>query len=223
MLLAIDTSTAWISLALYDGNFIQYEATWQAQHHHTVALAPALAEMFQKTGLKGEDLTGLAVALGPGSFTSLRIGLAAAKGLALGLNIPMVGVSSLDIVAVAQPLDEKPMIVVLHAGRSRLAYATYEAVDHAWKAVSEPAVIDPKDLVKLIKNPTLICGELSGVDRSIIGRRWKNAVISSPANCLRRAGYLAELGWERLDNNQPDDPVTLGPIYLSTIDNPFPA
>ena len=84
MLLAIDTSTAWISLALYDGNFIQYEATWQAQHHHTVALAPALAEMFQKTGLKGEDLTGLAVALGPGSFTSLRIGLAAAKGLAHG-------------------------------------------------------------------------------------------------------------------------------------------
>jgi len=223
MLLAIDTSTAWISLALYDGNFIHYEVTWQTKNHHTVELAPAIDALFQKTGMKSNDLTGLAVALGPGSFTSLRIGLAAAKGFALGLNIPMAGVSSLDIVAAAQPLDEKPMIVVLHAGRSLLAYATYQVKDGAWRSVSEPSVIDPKVLVKSIKEPTLICGELSGLDRTIIGRRWKNAVISSPANCLRRAGFLAELGWEKLMNDQADDPVSLGPIYLSTTNNPIPA
>lgn len=223
MLLAIDTSTAWISLALYDGNFIHYEVTWQTQNHHTVELAPAIDALFQKTGTKSNDLTGLAVALGPGSFTSLRIGLAAAKGFALGLNIPMAGVSSLDIVSAAQPLDEKPMIVVLHAGRSLLAYATYQVKDGAWRSVSEPSVIDPKVLVKSIKEPTLICGELSGLDRTIIGRRWKNAVISSPANCLRRAGFLAELGWEKLMNDQADDPVSLGPIYLSTTNNPIPA
>ncbi len=223
MLLAIDTSTAWISLALYDGNFIHYEITWQAQHHHTVELAPAIGELFKRTGTKSNDLTGLAVAIGPGSFTSLRIGLAAAKGFSLGLNIPVVGVSSLDIVAAAQPLDEKPMVVVLHAGRSRLAYATYKVTNGAWHAVSDPSVIDPKDLVKSIKEPTIICGELSGIERAIVGRRWKNAVISSPANCLRRAGFLAELGWEKLMNGQADDPVNLGPIYLSTADNPIPA
>lgn len=217
MLLAFDTSTSWISLALYDGIFVHYEMTWQSQHHHTVELAPAIEELYSRTGINSEDLTALAVAIGPGSFTSLRIGLAAAKGLSLGLNIPLVGVPSLDVVAAAQPLDDKPMIAVLHAGRSRLAYVPYEVEDGSWKAQEPPSVIDAKDLVKTISDPTLICGELSEEARSIIGRRWKNAIIASPARCLRRAGFLAEIGWERLMNDQTDDPVSLTPIYLSTV------
>ena len=217
MLLAFDTSTSWISLAFYDGIFVHYEMTWQSQHHHTVELAPAIEELYTRTGINSEDLTALAVAIGPGSFTSLRIGLAAAKGLSLGLNIPLVGVPSLDVVAAAQPLDDKPMIAVLHAGRSRLAYAPYQVEDGSWKAQEEPSVIDAKDLVKTITDPTLICGELSEEARSIIGRRWKNAIIASPARCLRRAGFLAEIGWERLINDQTDDPVSLTPIYLSTV------
>lgn len=217
MLLAFDTSTSWISLALYDGIFVHYEMTWQSQHHHTVELAPAIEELYTRTGINSEDLTALAVAIGPGSFTSLRIGLAAAKGLSLGLNIPLVGVPSLDVVAAAQPLDDKPMIAVLHAGRSRLAYVPYEVENGSWKAQEEPSVIDAKDLVKTITDPTLICGELTEEARSIIGRRWKNAIIASPAQCLRRAGFLAEIGWERLMNDQADDPVSLTPIYLSTV------
>lgn len=217
MLLAFDTSTSWISLALYDGFFVHYEMTWQSQHHHTVELAPAIEELYSRTGINSGDLTALAVAVGPGSFTSLRIGLAAAKGLSLGLNIPLVGVPSLDVVAAAQPLDDKPMIAVLHAGRSRLAYAPYEVEEGSWKAQEQPSVIDAKDLVKTITDPTLICGELSEEARSIIGRRWKNAIIASPARCLRRAGFLAEIGWERLMNDQTDDPVSLTPIYLSTV------
>jgi tRNA threonylcarbamoyladenosine biosynthesis protein TsaB len=221
MLLAIDTSTAWISLALYDGSFVRYELTWESQYHHTVELAPAIQQMFKQTGTNSSMLTGLAVALGPGSFTSLRIGMAAAKGLALALNIPVVGVPSLDVIAASQPIEDLPMIAVLHAGRKRLAYAPYRVVDRSWKRQAEPDVIDPKELVKTITEPTLICGELSKEDRSIIGRRWKNAMLASPAHSLRRAGFLAEMGWEKLHNNQVDDPVNLTPIYLST-SNPLP-
>jgi len=216
VLLAIDTSTAWTSLALYDGTVVHSEITWQSQHHHTVELAPAINEIFKRTGTISKDLTGLAVAIGPGSFTSLRIGLAAAKGFSLALSIPMVGVPSLDVLVAAQPLDEKPLIAVLHAGRTRLAYAMYHVENGSWQQQEKPAVIDPKDLVKSIEEPTLICGELSEEDRSIIGRRWKNAIIASPAHCLRRASFLAEIGWDRLMANQADDPVSLAPIYLST-------
>ena len=222
MLLAFDTSTSWISLALYDGVFIRYETTWQSHHHHTVELAPAIQTVYKHTDTTSDDLTGLAVAIGPGSFTSLRIGLAAVKGLSLALNIPVTGVPTLDIIAKAQPLDEKPMIAVLQAGRSRLAYAHYKVEDGEWQAQDEPAVIDPKDLVKTITQPTLICGELSEEARSTIGRRWKNAVLAPPSLSLRRAGFLAEIGWERLMKNQSDDPVTLSPIYLSTSNNPIP-
>ena len=222
MLLAIDTSTSWISLALFDGTFIRYELTWESQHHHTVELSPAVKQIFRQTGTTPKMLTGIAVATGPGSFTSLRIGLSLAKGLALALNLPIVGVPSLDIIAASQPVEELPMIAVLHAGRKRLAYAPYKAVGHLWEVQDESAVIDPKDLVKTITEPTLVCGELSEEDRSIIGRRWKNAIIASPARSLRRAGFLAEIGWNKLMKNQADDPRNLTPIYLSTT-NPLPS
>ena len=216
MLLAIDTSTSWISLALFDGAQVQYEITWQSRFHHTVELAPAISQLFEHTGTQSKDLTGLAVATGPGSFTSLRIGMAAAKGMSLGLKLPLVGVPSLDVVAYAQPLDERPLIAVLQAGRSRLAYVTYLVEGDQWRPQHEPAVLDAKDLVKTISAPTLIAGELSEEARSVLGRRWKNAMIVQPAHCLRRAGFLAEMGWARLMSDQVDDPVSLTPIYLST-------
>jgi tRNA threonylcarbamoyladenosine biosynthesis protein TsaB len=222
MLLAIDTSTSWISLALFDGTFIHDELTWESQHHHTVELSPAVKQIFRQTGTTPKMLTGIAVATGPGSFTSLRIGLSLAKGFALALNLPIVGVPSLDIIAASQPVEELPMIAVLHAGRKRLAFVPYKAVGRRWEAQAEPAVIDPKDLVKTITEPTLVCGELSEEDRSIIGRRWKNAIIASPAHSLRRAGFLAEIGWNKLMQNQADDPRYLTPIYLSTT-NPLPS
>jgi len=223
VLLAIDTSTSWISLALYDGTFVRYETTWQSKHHHTIELAPAIDTLFTQTGTSSHDLTGVAVAIGPGSFTSLRIGVAAAKGFSLALRLPLAGVPSLDVLAAAQPLDEKPLIAVLQAGRRRLAFAPYQVVDGAWQQQAEPMVIDPKELVKGITEPTLICGELSEDARTIIGRRWKNAILSSPANCLRRAGFLAEIGWQRIVDDQADDPFSLAPIYLSTSNNPIPA
>ena len=216
MLLAFDTSTSWISLALYDGVFVHYETTWHSHNRHTVALAPAINALFQHTGIKSEDLSRIAVAIGPGSFTSLRIGLSAAKGLSLALNLPVAGVPTLDVIARAQPLDDKLMLAVLQAGRSRLAYAPYKAENGRWQAQNAPAVIDPKDLVKKITEPTLICGELSEKARVTIGRRWKNAIIASPSLSLRRAGFLAEIGWERLENGKSDNPVSLAPIYLST-------
>ena len=92
----------------------------------------------------------------------------------------------------------------------------------AWHSQHEPAAIDASDLVKTISSPTLIAGELSEEARIVIGRRWKNALIAPPARCLRRAGYLAEIGWERLMSDRVDDPVTLAPIYLSTA-NSIPA
>lgn len=221
MLIALDTSTSWISLALFDGTYVRYETTWESQHHHTVELAPAIERLFSQTGSTQKDLTGLAVAIGPGSFTSLRIGLAFAKGISLALSIPLMGVPSLDVIASAQPLDERPMLAILHAGRRRLAYAPYQVEGNTWVAQDEPAVAEAKELVKMIEVPTLICGELSQEARAIIGRRWKNAVIAPPERCLRRAGYLAALGWARMAAGQIEDPISLSPIYLSTAE-PIP-
>src|SRR5512137_702545 len=107
MLLAVDTSTAQIGLALYDGTSVPGEFVWHSGLHHTQELAPALSELLRRVNIKMKSIAALGVALGPGSFTSLRVGLAFAKGLVLARHIPIIGIPTLDIVAAAVPLPEK--------------------------------------------------------------------------------------------------------------------
>lgn len=216
ILLAIDTSTQWVGLALYNGAEVLAENIWQARGHHTVELAPAIAELLHRCQVKNSDLRALAVARGPGSFTSLRIGLAAAKGLAFALRLPVIGIPSLDIIAAAQPLSDYPLAAVLQAGRSRLAVGWYRAPRRRWEPSSELQVMTVEQLSAGIHSPTLIAGELTHSDRQILGRKRKNALIASPALSLRRPAYLAELAWQRWQAGQVDDVISLAPIYLHT-------
>src|SRR5689334_11347480 len=134
MLLAVDTSSAQLGLALYDGSQLLAESLWTSRARHTVELAPALNELFERTGVKMDDLRALGVALGPGSFTSLRVGLAFVKGLALARNLPLLGIPTLDIVAAYQPLNRLPFAALLPAGRNRLAVGWYRTVENARQA-----------------------------------------------------------------------------------------
>ncbi|NTU55163.1 MAG: tRNA (adenosine(37)-N6)-threonylcarbamoyltransferase complex dimerization subunit type 1 TsaB, partial [Anaerolineales bacterium] len=108
MLLAVDTSTAQVGLALYDGGRVLAEFSWRSSQRHTVELAPAISELLTRCGTTMDDIHVLGVALGPGSFTSLRVGLALVKGLALSRHIPLIGIPTLDILAWAQPAGRHP-------------------------------------------------------------------------------------------------------------------
>ncbi len=214
MLLAVDTSTSWIGLALYDGVRVLGEMTWQSRSHHTVELSPGVNELLQRCGVETADLQALGVALGPGSFTSLRIGLALVKGMALALRIPVVGVPTLDALVAAQPVRDAQLVALLQAGRGRLAGVWYEVQDGKWKARSEPRITTAEELVLKLNKPTLVVGELSADERQVLSRRRKNAIMASPAQSLRRPGYLAEIAWERLRQGQADEVISLAPIYL---------
>ena len=126
MLLAVDTSTQMIGIALYSGEKVMGELIWESHNHHTVTLAPAISELMKRCNVNPDQLKAVAVALGPGSFTSLRIGLALVKGLSLSLKLPIVGVPTLDILAAAQPVCELPLAAVLQIGRGRLALGWYQ-------------------------------------------------------------------------------------------------
>lgn len=214
MLLAIDSSTQWIGLALYDGVQVLGETIWRTRNHHTVELAPAVNDLMKRSGAKPEQLKVVAAALGPGSFTSLRIGLAVAKGLCLAQKLPIVGIPTLDILATAQPLQTLPMLAVLQAGRGRLAVVNYLVEKSVWHAQGEARVTSAEELSQQIKSPTYICGELSAEDRQTLHRKYKNVILASPALCVRRPSLLAELGWNRLQAGKVDDVVSLAPIYL---------
>lgn len=216
MLLALDTSTQTVGMALYDGVQIVGESIWQTRSHHTVEVAPALGELFARCGIKPADLEGIAVALGPGSFTSLRIGLALAKGLAMAVRIPVVGIPTLNILAAAQPLSDYPLAAALAAGRGRLAVGWYTAGKHGWESSGEIQVTTAEALADQIQSPTLVCGELTAADRQLLARKRKNILLASPALSLRRPSYLAELAWKRFKTGKVDDVISLAPIYLHT-------
>lgn len=214
MLLALDTSTRYVGMALYDGIQIHSELVWQSHSNHTVEVAPSLERLLQRSQVKPEDLKIIAVALGPGSFTSLRIGLGLAKGLALALRIPIVGVPSLDILAAGQPVQDLPLAAVLQAGRGRLALGWYSAKGSHWLPEGEAQVMRIEELADLIDKPTLVCGEFEPEERQLLARKRKLVLLASPAQSLRRPAVLAELAWKRWRSGKIDDPVALSPIYL---------
>jgi len=229
MLLAIDTSTAQIGLALYDGMSVPGEFVWHSGLHHTEELAPALADLLRRVGIKMDAITAVGVALGPGSFTSLRVGLAFVKGLVLARHIPIVGIPTLDVVAAAIPLPQapaaslagpeqedyrKPLAAVVQAGRSRLALGWYTAGESAWQADGPVMLTTIDELSEIIQKPVIVCGELSADDRQRLMRKCKNANLASPAQCVRRPGILAELAWQKWQAGKADAAATLAPIYI---------
>lgn len=219
MLVAIDTSTQWIGIALYDGTRVLAEHSWRSKNYHTIELIPAIADMLAKCQVRPNQLTGIGVALGPGSFTGLRIGLSAAKGLALGQNLPTAGVPSLDVLAASQPGLRRPMIALLEVGRGRYAWARYRYKNPNWGQISEIRVDDIKDIAATITSPVYVVGDMGAEERQIMGRKWKTSQLAPASQCVRRPSVLAELAWNKLQVGHADDIVSLSPIYVHTLSN----
>jgi tRNA threonylcarbamoyladenosine biosynthesis protein TsaB len=213
MLLAVDTSTAQVGLAIYDGSQIVSEYAWRSSQRHTVELAPAIIELLRRCGLTMDAIQALGVALGPGSFTSLRVGLSLVKGLALSRHLPLIGIPTLDILAAAQPASRLPLIVAIQAGRGRLAVGWYKNSKNGWQMKVPARVMTVETLVDEVKSPVMICGELASEERR---KLTENAEIhlASPAQSVRRPAVLAELAWARWQAGSVDDQATLAPIYL---------
>ena len=219
MLLAIDTATDQASLALYDGRRLRMEETWEAPRRHTTELTVRMAQAMERLDLPPQRLSGVAVTTGPGSFTGLRIGMAVAKGLVVARGVPLVGVPTLDVVAFAQGRDQRRLGAVLQAGRGRICVAVYAWQSGAWQSggwepVEEARLTTWEALAEEISEPTLLCGEIDRQGAELMGELGEQVVVLPAAWCLRRAGFLAELGWQRLNRGETDDPAALTPTYL---------
>jgi len=215
MLLAIDTATRYASLALYDEMGVISEQTWRSENNHSVELIPAVARMLSQQKLKPQSLTGIAVATGPGSFTGLRIGMSVAKGLCLALGIPIVGIPTLDIITYAVGDPGGRVLAVLEAGRGRICVGAYHFEKGLPVQEGETKLVSISGWTVEADKPVLVAGEVSAeLARRLFGQaNAHNIAVSSLAGSLRRAGYLAELAWERVCAGKVDDLDTLGPVY----------
>lgn len=169
-----------------------------------------------------EAVTAVGVALGPGSFTSLRVGLAFVKGLAIARHMPVVGIPTLDIVAAAIPIPNpsedsgrsQRLAAVVQAGRGRLALGWYKTGEGGWQVDGAVTVTNADELAELIHRPVIVCGEMSADDRQRLRRKFKNVTLASPAQCVRRPAILAELAWQKWQAGKTDPAANLAPIYL---------
>jgi len=215
LLLAIDTSTRIAGLALYSEEKVLVERTWYSSNNHTVELMPNIVEILKQQRLAARNLTAVTVALGPGSFTGLRIGLGVAKGLCFALNIPLIGIPTLDALAAAHSHQMLPICALLEAGRKRLCAGFYRPEEGNWARVGDYQLLEWSQLIEQVNQPTWFCGEisvpLSDFLRNHLGDK---ARLASPASTLRRSAYLAELGYRRLKRGETDDLATLAPLYL---------
>ncbi|MBI2938947.1 MAG: tRNA (adenosine(37)-N6)-threonylcarbamoyltransferase complex dimerization subunit type 1 TsaB [Chloroflexi bacterium] len=219
MLMAIDTSTEIASVALFDERAaaVRAEVTWHTERNHTRELLPEVHHLLARAGIGRRELTGVAVAIGPGSFNGLRVGLTTAKCLAFALGLPLVGIGTLEAAAAAFTLARLPIRPLLDAGRGQLCTALYLPGERAGAVVEReaPRIAALDDVIDSIRAPQVICGEIRGAWRDALDRGLGElAIFPSSAMRVRRAGYLADLGWQRITAGRIDDIATLQPIYL---------
>lgn len=219
MELAIDTATDTASVAVSRKGIPLAEISWLAGQNHTVNLMPNAIHLFKLIGEELNKIDAVFVSLGPGSYNGLRAGLSAAKGLALSLSIKLVGIGTLEVEAYPYADAGLPICVVHNIGRGEIASATYCMLDGEWQKTTEEHITTLDALCQTIDTKTVITGEFAAFPPNqpdpveFFAKRLGDRVVLRETT-LRRAGFLAELGWMRLARGESDDIATLQPLYM---------
>jgi tRNA threonylcarbamoyladenosine biosynthesis protein TsaB len=228
VLLALDTSTDWASVALYDGREVLAEETWRAQRRHGDELFPAIERLLASTRTALSAVTRVAVAVGPGSFTGLRVAIAAGQGIARGNGAAIVGVSTLDVLAYPHAPSKQRTCPLVPAGRDQYYAAFYQERNRRWQRRSPFMVATLAEICRQIGTHTLFVGEIDAeAEAALHDLLGPKALFARPASRMRRAGYLAELGWVELESRTQVKISEIEPLYIrqpsirTSFDQPF--
>ena len=209
--LSIDTCSDNATIALSREGSLLVELTWQIGREHSTQLLPAIDGLLGRLSASKDDLTALFVSKGPGGYAGVRAGVSTAKGLAYGLEVALVGIGRLEIEAYAWRAVGGPIVAVHRAGRRDAAWATYEG-EPAWKELSAPRLSPLEDFVSLLPAGSFVTGDLEDEALDEIKALGHRTVTG--AATIRHAANLAELGWQRLQAGETDNPKSLVPLYL---------
>jgi len=215
LLLAIDTSTKYGGVTLrHNGRTIGVRS-WHSEHNHTVELMPSVEELLRRSGADLKRLEGIALALGPGRFSTLRVGVAVAKGLAMATGAPVAGVKTLEMEAYPHAGAGLPVCPLLSMGRDELAWALFQRIAGEWRQLAEEHLGTLEELVSATVEEVLFCGEAApALDRVLKERIGANAKVVADYNPESRLEALAVLGEARLARGEKDDVASLRPFYL---------
>lgn len=211
----IETSTLVGGVALLDDDTLVAEYTLNVSQTHSERLLAALDRILAATRSGLDEVDGLAVAVGPGSFTGLRIGLATAKGLALATGRPLVGVPTLDALARAFPFAQHPVCPILDAKKGEVYASLYRTdrgeVERLWDYLALP----PGELCRRLPGSVIFVGDGVAAFRELLERELgADALFAPPSRRVPSAGAVAELGLRALRAGRAQDPAALTPLYI---------
>ncbi|MBU4484879.1 tRNA (adenosine(37)-N6)-threonylcarbamoyltransferase complex dimerization subunit type 1 TsaB [bacterium] len=222
-ILAIDSSTPQSSVALSRDDKIVAEARMESTPSLAEKLLPNIDEILKNVGWNIKDIEGIAVSIGPGSFTGLRIGLATAKGIALANNIPIVGVSSLEILAMNGSGSDLIVVPIIDARKKEVYTAAYLCHCEPGEAVSIEGIfpeqnILPDNLVgklKDFKRRCLLMGDGAILYKDILLNGLGDmAVMADEKDMYPKAANIIHLACPRFKSGEVDNLASLAPNYI---------
>jgi tRNA threonylcarbamoyladenosine biosynthesis protein TsaB len=215
LVLAVETSTVHGGVALIGDGGLVSEYTLNVEVTHSERVLPAIERMLADAGVALSDLGGLAVSIGPGSFTGLRIGVSTVKGLAYATGLPVAAVPTLEAMAWLLPEARLPICPVLDARKQEVYAAIFQYGPDGLGRLMDDAALAPEALAERIRKPTLFLGDgllaYGDLFRRLLGDRYRLPPLSHRG---ARAACVAELGRQRLLGGAREDLATLAPRYL---------
>jgi tRNA threonylcarbamoyladenosine biosynthesis protein TsaB len=218
LILGIETATPQVSVAIggHEGVIGLFEIARGRRHAET--LMPAIDFLCTQTDIEIGEIGVVAVDVGPGLFTGMRVGLAAAKALAQALRIPMIGLSSLDLLAFPHRRSDRVVVPVVDARKGEVFYAMYRQVPGGLQQVAPPRVAEVDELVAdlLARSQEVLCvgdGALRYRDEICDGYRCEFADEASPS-----AGPLVQLAHAKALREEWAQPADIHPLYLRAPD-----
>lgn len=217
IVLGIESSTPVASAALVAEEGLVGEFTLNIGLTHSEQLMPLIDNLFQQTRVSLAEIGGIAVAQGPGSFTGLRIGMATAKGLAQGKNIPLIGVSTLQALAFTQESYKGLVTPVMNARKEEVYTALYRLGKNKMDMVLPEQAVNPQEWVKILNEYNeniLFVGDGIIPYLDIWRTLGEKLLLSSPIARTCRANTVAWLGREKLLAGEITDLYGMKPVYI---------
>jgi tRNA threonylcarbamoyladenosine biosynthesis protein TsaB len=213
--LGIETSTLQGGAALVDGEHVVCEHTLSVRVTHSERLLPAIDAVLRDAGVGLTDVGGLAISIGPGSFTGLRIGLSTVKGLAYATGLPVVGVPTLEAMAWLLPAARYPICPVLDARKHEVYAALFRHAEAGLVRLWDDRALSPERVCDLVDGPTLFIGDGVGAYADLWHARLGVRMIIPPVFArAARPAVIAALGHDRFMRGERDDAGSLVPRYL---------
>ncbi len=213
-ILAYDTSSEVLTAAIFDGQKKVAELESGSFARHSSVLVPVLDKLLRSSRIDLSQIEVIAVGLGPGSFTGLRVGVTTAKILAYTRQIKLIGVSSLESIALQGKGFEGDIAVILDAKKEMLYAGLYEISEGRFKIIQDPKLVTINSLVKNLKKPRLFLGDGVKIHHDKISASDRCRIIEKADSVYPRASCIVQRATDLVQKKRWADPFKLEPLYL---------